>query len=95
MYGPRQRPDLAISKFIRLIDEGKPVPVFGDGSSGRDYTYCEDVVAGIAWAMQNRDAVRTRIRVGQDYVEQKFSPHAIGVQWQDELRELLSQPVTG
>jgi UDP-glucuronate 4-epimerase len=51
VYGPRQRPDLAISKFIRLIDEGKPVPVFGDGSSGRDYTYCEDVVAGIVAAL--------------------------------------------
>jgi UDP-glucuronate 4-epimerase len=51
VYGPRQRPDLAISKFIGLIDEGKPVPVFGDGSSGRDYTYCEDVVAGIVAAL--------------------------------------------
>ena len=51
VYGPRQRPDLAISKFIRLIDEGTPVPVFGDGSSGRDYTYCEDVVAGIVAAL--------------------------------------------
>jgi UDP-glucuronate 4-epimerase len=51
VYGPRQRPDLAISKFIALIDEGRPVPVFGDGSSGRDYTYCEDVVAGIVAAL--------------------------------------------
>jgi len=51
VYGPRQRPDLAISKFIGLIDQGEPVPVFGDGSSGRDYTYCEDVVAGIVAAL--------------------------------------------
>jgi UDP-glucuronate 4-epimerase len=51
VYGPRQRPDLAISKFIGLIEEGQPVPVFGDGSSGRDYTYCEDVVAGIVAAL--------------------------------------------
>jgi|SRR5579863_348244 len=51
VYGPRQRPDLAISKFIRLIDERQPLPIFGDGSSGRDYTYCEDVVAGIVAAL--------------------------------------------
>jgi UDP-glucuronate 4-epimerase len=47
VYGPRQRPDLAISKFTRLINEGKPIPKFGDGSSARDYTYVEDIVAGI------------------------------------------------
>ncbi len=47
VYGPRQRPDLAISKFTRLIHEGKPIPKYGDGSSGRDYTYVEDIVAGI------------------------------------------------
>jgi UDP-glucuronate 4-epimerase len=51
VYGPRQRPDLAICKFIRLIDEGRPLPLFGDGSSGRDYTYCDDIVAGIVLAL--------------------------------------------
>ena len=55
----------------------------------------EDVVAGIAWAMGNRNEVRARIRAGQDYVEQKFSPQAIGGQWQDALGELLAQPVAG
>ncbi len=45
-YGPRQRPDLAIHKFARLIEAGKPVPVFGDGRTGRDYTYVGDVVDG-------------------------------------------------
>src|SRR5262249_14172460 len=39
VYGPRQRPDLAIHKFTALIDAGKLVPIFGDGSTGRDYTY--------------------------------------------------------
>ena len=47
VYGPRQRPDLAISKFTRLIDEGKPVPRYGDGSTARDYTYIDDIVDGI------------------------------------------------
>jgi hypothetical protein len=55
----------------------------------------EDVVAGIAWAMQNRNEVRARILAGQDYIEQKFSPQILGAQWQDALRELLVQPVTG
>jgi len=47
VYGPRQRPDLAIHKFARLITEGKPIPVFGDGSTARDYTYVEDILDGI------------------------------------------------
>lgn len=51
VYGPRQRPDLAIHKFTRLIDEGKPIPVFGDGASARDYTFFEDTVQGIVAAL--------------------------------------------
>ena len=47
VYGPRQRPDLAIHKFAGLIQAGKPIPVFGDGSTERDYTYCDDIVAGV------------------------------------------------
>jgi len=51
VYGPRQRPDLAIHKFARLIREGKPVPFFGDGSTRRDYTYVGDIVDGIVAAL--------------------------------------------
>lgn len=47
VYGPRQRPDLAIHKFVKLMHEGKPIPFFGDGSSRRDYTYVDDIVDGI------------------------------------------------
>ncbi len=47
VYGARQRPDLAIHKFVALIEAGKAVPVFGDGTSGRDYTYVDDIVAGV------------------------------------------------
>lgn len=51
VYGPRQRPDLAIHKFVALIEAGMPVPIFGDGSTGRDYTYVDDIVAGILAAV--------------------------------------------
>ena len=51
VYGPRQRPDLAIHKFARKILENEPIPVFGDGSTRRDYTYVEDIVSGIIAAM--------------------------------------------
>jgi UDP-glucuronate 4-epimerase len=47
VYGPRQRPDLAIHKFARLIAAGRPIPVFGDGSAARDYTYITDTVKGV------------------------------------------------
>ena len=47
VYGPRQRPDLAIHKFARLIAAGRPIEVFGDGSTSRDYTYITDIVDGI------------------------------------------------
>ncbi len=46
VYGPRQRPDLAINKFTRLLLEDKPIPMFGDGTTARDYTYVSDIVDG-------------------------------------------------
>lgn len=51
VYGPRQRPDLAIHKFTALMEAGKSIPVFGDGSMGRDYTYVDDIVAGVVASM--------------------------------------------
>ena len=51
VYGPRQRPDLAIHKFTALIEAGKPLPIFGDGSAGRDYTWVDDIVAGVMAAV--------------------------------------------
>ncbi len=47
VYGPRQRPDLAIRKFTSLMEAGKPIPVFGDGLMGRDYTFVDDIVSGV------------------------------------------------
>ena len=52
VYGPRQRPDLAIHKFANLIAVGRPVPVYGDGSTRRDYTYVGDLVTGIEAALR-------------------------------------------
>ena len=47
VYGPRQRPDLAIHKFTRMIEAGQPIPVFGDGNTARDHTHITDILAGI------------------------------------------------
>ena len=52
VYGPRQRPDLAIHKFIALLESGKPLPMFGDGTAGRDYTFVDDIVSGIVGALK-------------------------------------------
>ena len=51
VYGPRQRPDLAIHKFARMMLEGSPIPVFGDGGTRRDYTYVDDILRGVIAAM--------------------------------------------
>lgn len=53
VFGPRQRPDLAIHKFTRLIDEGKTIPFYGDGSTARDYTYIDDILNGIKCAFDH------------------------------------------
>ncbi len=59
VYGPKQRPDLAINKFTRLMLEGKEIPMFGDGTTSRDYTYIDDIVNGIdracKYALDNKE----------------------------------------
>ena len=52
VYGPRQRPEMAIHKFARLMSEGREIPIFGQGDSRRDYTYVEDIVSGILAAIE-------------------------------------------
>jgi UDP-glucuronate 4-epimerase len=64
VYGPRQRPDLAISKFARLVRRGEPVPFFGDGNSARDYTFVEDTVNGIVAAMEKPAALYDVLNLG-------------------------------
>lgn len=52
VYGPRQRPEMAIARFIRCIEEGKPIPFFGPGSSRRDYTFIDDIADGVEAALE-------------------------------------------
>jgi UDP-glucuronate 4-epimerase len=59
VYGPRQRPDLAIHKFTKLIDAGKPIPVFGDGSTARDHTFISDIVEGVIACTQKEFGFET------------------------------------
>ena len=55
VYGPRQRPEMAIHKFKRAIENGDAVPLFGDGSSSRDYTFVSDIVQGVVAALDRAD----------------------------------------
>ncbi|WP_430973276.1 GDP-mannose 4,6-dehydratase [Sunxiuqinia rutila] len=69
VFGPRQRPDLAIHKFTRLILNGEEIPMFGDGSTSRDYTYYEDTVAGIQGAidyLQTNQGVYETLNLGNN-----------------------------
>ena len=59
VYGPRQRPDLAIHKFAGLIEQDKPIPVYGDGSMMRDFTYIDDIVNGIVASMDRCEGFNT------------------------------------
>jgi UDP-glucuronate 4-epimerase len=71
VFGPRQRPDLAIHKFTRLISAGKPIPVFGDGSTSRDYTFVADIVSGILACLERCDRYRIYNLGGSDPVTLK------------------------
>lgn len=66
VYGPRQRPDLAIHKFARLMLEDEVIPVYGDGSTRRDYTYVGDIVKGIRAAMSYKDTSYEVINLGNN-----------------------------
>ena len=55
VYGPRQRPDLAIHKFAKMIGAGQAIPVYGDGSTRRDYTFIDDIISGVRMAIEWRD----------------------------------------
>ncbi|MBA3454724.1 MAG: NAD-dependent epimerase/dehydratase family protein [Deltaproteobacteria bacterium] len=61
VYGPRQRPDMAIHKFVRAISTGAPITVFGDGTSRRDYTFIDDIVTGVVAAIERVEAGRYEV----------------------------------
>ena len=65
VYGARQRPDLAIHKFSKLITEGKPIQVFGDGSSRRDYTYIDDIIQGVRAAIDYDKSMHEVFNLGE------------------------------
>lgn len=65
VYGARQRPDLAIHKFARLISAGKPIPVFGDGKTRRDYTYVDDIIQGVCAAIDYDKTLHEVINLGE------------------------------
>ena len=76
VYGARRRPDLAIHKFAQLINDGQPIPVFGDGTTRRDYTYIDDIIAGV--------------RAAIDYDQSNYEVINLGESRTVELRELIS-----
>ncbi|NNF01017.1 MAG: NAD-dependent epimerase/dehydratase family protein [Pyrinomonadaceae bacterium] len=76
VYGACQRPDLAIHKFARLISDDKPIPVFGDGKTGRDYTYIDDIIQGV--------------RAAIDYDKTSHEVINLGESETTELQELIS-----
>jgi UDP-glucuronate 4-epimerase len=80
VYGPRQRPDLAIHKFTALIEAGKPIPVYGDGSMGRDYTYVDDIVSGVVASLEYAPSP-----------ELPFEVFNLGNSHPVRLRELIAQ----
>uniref|UniRef100_A0A7V3E7P8 NAD-dependent epimerase/dehydratase family protein n=1 Tax=Ignavibacterium album TaxID=591197 RepID=A0A7V3E7P8_9BACT len=67
VYGPRQRPDLAIHKFVKNGLEGKPIPFYGDGSTRRDYTYVDDIVNGLLAAMNYTSTNYEIINLGNHF----------------------------
>jgi UDP-glucuronate 4-epimerase len=76
VYGARQRPDLAIHKFAKLISAGQAIPVFGDGTTRRDYTYIDDIIQGV--------------RAAIDYDQTNYEVINLGESRTVELRELIS-----
>jgi UDP-glucuronate 4-epimerase len=65
VYGARQRPDLAIHKFTKLISEGRPIPMFGDGSARRDYTYVDDIIQGVRAAIDYDKSMHEVFNLGE------------------------------
>jgi UDP-glucuronate 4-epimerase len=72
VYGARQRPDLAIRKFATLIFEGKPIPVFGDGLTRRDYTYIDDIISGIRASIDYDGSMHEIFNLGESQTVQLF-----------------------
>ncbi|MBT8194945.1 MAG: NAD-dependent epimerase/dehydratase family protein [Bacteroidia bacterium] len=90
VYGPRQRPDLAIHKFVRLIDENKTIPMFGDGSTSRDYTYISDTISGVVssieYLIKNDDVFETFNLGNSTPIQLKELIHTISTAMQKDVQ---------
>lgn len=67
VYGPRQRPDLAIHKFVKLASDNKPIPFYGDGTTSRDYTYVDDIVNGLVKGLNYTASMYEIINLGNHH----------------------------
>jgi len=95
VYGPRQRPDLAIHKFARAILDGHPIDQYGDGSTQRDYTYISDILDGISKAAQYDDSPFEIINLGESETTSLLSLVSIlekALQKKAQVRLLPEQP---
>jgi UDP-glucuronate 4-epimerase len=77
VYGPRQRPDLAIHKFTKLIQSGQPIDVYGDGAARRDFTYIDDIIQGIVASLE--------------YDQARFDVFNLGESETIELRQMIAE----
>lgn len=98
VYGPKQRPDLAINKFTRLMLKGEEIPMFGDGTTSRDYTYIDDIVDGIIksceYAMNNENVYEILNLGNSSPVSLKEMINTIGqaLGIQPKIKQLPMQP---
>jgi UDP-glucuronate 4-epimerase len=95
VYGPRQRPDLAIHQFTRRIHDGQPIEQFGDGSTRRDYTYIEDIIQGVMAASHYEGPLWDIFNLGEsDTIELRELIAAIeqALGRKAEIRQLPDQP---
>ena len=98
VFGPRQRPDLAIHKFTRLIRNGETIPMFGDGTTARDYTFVTDTISGIVGAinyLESNENVFETINLGNNHpVELREMIRTIGEQTRKEpsIQKMPMQP---
>jgi UDP-glucuronate 4-epimerase len=98
VYGPRQRPDMAVRRFCSLMAGGRPVPLFGDGSAVRDYTWIDDILDGTVAAVERSEAEREEFQIinlgGSHTTDLRrltaLLGHALGVE--PEVRHLPAQP---
>ncbi len=98
VYGPKQRPDLAINKFTKLMLEDKEIPMFGDGTTSRDYTYIDDIVDGIIksceYAINNQDVYEILNLGNSSPVSLKEMINTIGqvLEIEPKIKQLPMQP---